>query len=215
MEQKTPAERGIVSESLLGLDPKLVEKTPPLPDPVAWVKHGRPGAFTPSAARGLREVGIRWGESGGSIDFKLGEMVGGDGLPVPNSPVVVNTYFRAGEAFDAKRGAVKRNPREGLAALLTMLAAVNKAASRGGRGFLHVARANELSRPYFERFVESGLYHYCDEEGKKVDKPVEKGRVVLFACELPVEGLERVLDKFSVPRAVSLLTRISEKRPDN
>lgn len=202
------------AEALLGLKEKLLEKTSPIPDPVVRVKKANP--FVIIAAGGeIEEVSVVWRDSGsfngGQIALHYGERLDERADALAGEPKMVVSFFQVHEVWDKAGDFWRTNPQESLSTVLTTISTINRAALKAEEKILHVARANKESRPYFQRFVGSGLYYYCDRDGKRVEEPVEVDDQLLFACEYPVEGLREVLDKFVIPEAVSSLVQLRAK----
>lgn len=202
MAGEKPLPKEATAEAPLGLKSKLIERTSPLPDPKVF--------------RGPKTVFIDWepneeGFSGGEIQLELAEKVRESSDTTYGEPKMVTSYFETGRCLDSRNVYAGR---EGLAAVLTMIATINEAAQKTDDGsLLHVVRANKGSRPFFERFRRAGLYYYCDKEGNRTQDPVEitKGTYVLFACRYPVPGLDSVVGKFSPEQAADLLCKLKQE----
>ncbi len=105
-----------------------------------------------------------------------------------------------------------RGPFSALSMTLTLMATIDQTARVLGEDLLHLVRANGKARPYFQRFREAGLYHYCDRWGKTSRKPVELNSHELYMCRYPVEGIDSVIGRFAIDEAVGEIIKMREER---
>ena len=193
------------AERLLGLEQRLIDRLQPLsnyevsvrplkaPDRVE-INHLRK---LEGANRGVGGIKIFFG---GEVKYKeeFGyETVSLDGF----NPNILGSYFYSfGGPFTS------------LLMTLTLMATIDQTARVLGENLSHLIRVNSKAQPYFERFREVGLYHYCDVRGRiKRDPNVFHG-FELYVCRYPIEGMNSVLGKFVVDEAVEEIIRMRKER---
>lgn len=171
-----------------GFKSRLIDQLNPLPSPRVYAQG--------------HDVTISWdkgdGFTGGEIYFSPASRILFDGSPVSKEAAriivsSISTYPNFDMNFIAHR-----NPREGVSALLTMVATLNRAAIIKQMQILHLVRANHKSAPFFEKLVQVGVYYYCDQNGNYANQTLTVGyeRQTLFACRFPIQTEEEVLTKF-------------------
>lgn len=190
-----------LSERLLGLDQKLIDRLQPLPGCCVFT-------YPPEIPILVR---INWSKpegfysNPGFIEFFFANEIDSDGGSKDFNPNMLTSYFTPLEPFGL-------NPFGGLSAISTIMATINKTARVLEEDFLHLVRANIDTRPYFQRFQEAGLYKYCDARGRTKRGPVVINGYELYVCQYPVEGIDSVIGKFVVDEAVGEIIRMREER---
>ncbi len=181
-----------MERQIYGLQSDLVDRISPVPFPRVEIASW---------------IDIFWerdaGFLGGGISFLIADHIADSGYDIAGKPNMVVSDLHTEYDFDYSPNP-RRNPRESLSSILTLVATLNQSALHGQGTLLHIARANKNSYPYFERFVVGGLYYYCDQVGCLLNIPMalNDDEWTLFACHYPAQGLDNALNRFAVGEAV-------------
>lgn len=168
----------------IGLDRRLIDRLRPLPVTYSLDEDG--------SAR------LSWGYgdglNGGDLVFGFADHVDKEGDGVDGKSNIIITSLDTFRYHDRNH-----NPRESLASILTMVSTINLASITAGQNIRHVVRANEYSKPFFQRFTQSGFYYYSDCCGYPVEVPqkVFNGDWTLFGCTFPIADLDDAIGSFA------------------
>jgi hypothetical protein len=190
-----------LAEQLLGLNQRLIDRLQPLP-------NCEISTYPPKVPIWVE---IKWpdlkgsGSRGGKIKFYFAKEIDPSGDIKDFSPNMLTSHLSPSRLR-------RLNSFEGLSAVLTIMATIDHTARVLEEDLKHVVRTNKAARPYFERFQGAGLYDYCDLQARIEREPTTMRGITLYACQYPVEGIDRVIGKFVVEEAVGEILRTREVR---